>query len=367
MGTQMDLKKDYTEALRHFLDKRDESARERAFEMGRQALSNGASLLEVVTVHHDVLAGLSSKATEADTLRLAGEFLREILGSFEMIYRGYKEMVGVLKERADELDQANRKLKELNESLERRVAERSKAAEEKSLALARSNAELQQFVHVSSHDLKEPLRTITSYVQLLQKKYQSQLGPESEEYVRFVVEGTHRLQELIDDLMSYTRLEDRGRDLEWVDMPKILEEVRTNLKITIQEKKAQITQDPLPRVKGHPAHMVLLFQNLIGNAIKFHGKAPPRIHVGARLEEGKWIFQVTDNGIGIDPKYFEKLFVVFQRLHTREEYPGTGIGLALCRKIVEQWGGTIWVESKPGAGSTFYFTVPASPEPEAKD
>jgi two-component system, sensor histidine kinase and response regulator len=257
-----------------------------------------------------------------------------------------------------ELRLSEEKLKNLNALLEERVAERSAAAEQKARELARSNAELQQFVHVSSHDLKEPLRTITSYVQLLQQSYKDKLGSEADDYVHFVVEGTHRLQQLIDDLLSYTRLSAPEQPARSTDLSKVFQETLLNLETALKETGAQITWDPLPVVTANPSHMILLFQNLIGNAIKFRGKDHPKIHVSARREGDEWFFSVSDNGIGIDPKYFEKLFIVFQRLHTREEYPGTGIGLALCRKIVEQHGGKIWVESKMGKGSVFHFTLP---------
>ncbi len=257
-----------------------------------------------------------------------------------------------------ELRHSDEKLRNLNSSLEQRVAERSALAEERARELARSNAELQQFVHVSSHDLREPLRMITSFVQLLQRHFDHQLDPTSEEYLQYVVEGARRIQRLIDDLLSYTRLGGRSLSPETVQSGEIVQEALSNLTLSIEESGAQVTCEPLPELEADRTHLVLLFQNLIGNAIKFNGGKKPKVHIRARAEMDQWLFSVEDNGIGIEPQYFEKIFVVFQRLHAREEYPGTGIGLALCKKIVEQHNGKIWVKSEPGKGSVFYFTIP---------
>jgi light-regulated signal transduction histidine kinase (bacteriophytochrome) len=224
--------------------------------------------------------------------------------------------------------------------------------------LARSNAELQQFVHVASHDLKEPLRMINSFVQLLQRKFDGKLDAESGEYIKYTIEGAHRIQHLIDDLLSYTRLGAKSFSPRQVDLSTVFKETLSNLSMASEENQTEITCDPLPRVMADPTHMLLLFQNLIANAIKFCDKEKSRVHVSARPEADFWLFQVEDNGIGIDPQYFEKIFVVFQRLHPRDQYPGTGIGLALCKKIVEQHGGKIWVESEVGKGSKFRFTLP---------
>jgi two-component system, sensor histidine kinase and response regulator len=296
---------------------------------------------------------------KTDQIKRLNDELKKRAGELEAANHDLLRENAVRRRVEQELRLSEEKLRDLNTVLEKRVAERSAAAEEKARELARSNGELQQFVHAASHDLKEPLRTITSYVQLLQRNYKSKLGPDSEEFVHFVVEGTRRLQQLIDDLLSYTQLDAHNQDPQTVDLSQSLRAALNNLKMSILESRAQISQDPLPVIQGHPAHMILLFQNLVGNALKFHGLQPPQIHVSARREKDQWVIGVADNGIGIHPKYFEKLFVVFQRLHTRDEYPGTGIGLALCRKIVEERGGRIWVESEVGKGSTFYFAVPA--------
>jgi len=257
-----------------------------------------------------------------------------------------------------ELRYSEEKLRALNASLEERVAERSALAEARARELSRSNAELQQFVHVASHDLKEPLRMINSFVQLLQRQFEGNLEPNTREYIQYVVEGARRIQRLIDDLLSYTRLGARSLSPQSVDLGEVVREALSNLGLAIDETGTEVTWDPMPQVEADRTHMVLLLQNLIGNALKFHGAGKPKVHVGAKAEIDRWVFSVTDNGIGIEPQYFEKIFIVFQRLHAREEYPGTGIGLALCKKVVEQHGGKIWVESEPGKGSTFYFTIP---------
>ncbi len=257
-----------------------------------------------------------------------------------------------------ELRYSEEKLRNLNSSLEERVAERTALAEERAKELARSNAELQQFVHISSHDLKEPLRMINSFVQLLQKNLEGKLDTDTGEYLHYVLEGARRIQRLIDDLLSYTRLGARSLSPQLLDLGEVVGEALSNLQISIVETGASITCDPMPQVEADRTHLVLLFQNLIGNAIKFNGGKKPRVHIRAKAEIDSWVFSVEDNGIGIDAQYFEKIFVVFQRLHAREEYPGTGIGLALCKKIVEQHNGKIWVDSEPGKGSTFHFTIP---------
>lgn len=350
------IEKAYTEALREFLQKKDEGSLQQAYTVGRQAVFDEASLLEVVTVHHHFLEGLGQ--TDPRFIRMAGDFLRETLASFEMVRRGYKDTLEALRRRTQELDETNRKLSELNETLESKVVEKSAAAEKKAFELARVNSEMEQFVHAAAHDLKEPLRTITSYVQLLERSYEKFLEGDAKDYIRYVVEGTHRLQQLIDDLLSYTRLNAQLQPPQPVDMAVVFQETLSNLESVIKEQKAKITRGDLPVVYANHAHMVLLIQNLISNGLKFHGKNPPKIHVDARREKDRWVFSVSDNGIGIDSRYFDKLFVVFQRLNTREAYPGTGIGLALCRKIVEQKNGEIWLESVVGKGSTFYFTIP---------
>lgn len=228
---------------------------------------------------------------------------------------------------------------------------------EKVEALARSNRELEQFAYVASHDLREPLRMISSYVQLLARRYQGQLDAEAHEFIGFAVDGVNRMQQLIEDLLAYSRVDTQGKPFEPVGCETVLEQALTNLQSAIEASGAAITHDPLPTVSGDNIQLIQLFQNLIGNAIKFCSDQPPEIHIGAASHNHEWLFWVRDNGIGLEPQYARRIFVIFQRLHNREEYPGTGIGLAICQKIVQRHGGRIWVESELGQGATFYFTI----------
>jgi PAS domain S-box-containing protein len=228
--------------------------------------------------------------------------------------------------------------------------------------LARSNKELEQFAYVSSHDLREPLRTVIGFVQILQERYRDKLDAKANEYIHFAVEGSKRMQQLIDDLLAYSRVGNAGVVLQGVNVQYPLGRAMEALKGSIEESGAKITVDPMPTVSADSTLLSQVFQNLIGNSIKFRSDKPLVIHIGARKERDAWLFWVKDNGIGMDPAYKEKIFVIFKRLHTREKYAGTGIGLAICKKIVEQHGGEIYVESEPGAGSTFFFTLPDSRE-----
>jgi PAS domain S-box-containing protein len=234
------------------------------------------------------------------------------------------------------------------------------ALKQKTEELARSNQDLEQFASVASHDLQEPLRMVTSYVQLLARRYQSRLDADAEEFINFAVDGATRMHTLINDLLAYSRVGTGGKPFEPTNCETILQQSLDNLQVTMEESGAVVTHDSLPTVMADDLQLGQLFQNLIGNAIKFHGEEPPRVHVSARPEGDRWIFSVRDNGIGIAPEFTERIFIIFQRFHSREEYPGTGIGLAVCKKIVECHGGRIWVESELGKGATFYFTLPAS-------
>jgi PAS domain S-box-containing protein len=243
----------------------------------------------------------------------------------------------------------------------RDVTELNKAEEalkQKIAEVERSNAELEQFAYVASHDLQEPLRMVTSYVNLIDRRYKDKLDKDANEFIGYTVEGATRMQQMINDLLAYSRIGTRGKPFEPSDMELILEHALKNLKITIQESDAVVTHDPLPTINADDLQITQIFQNLIGNAIKFRGDRQPRVHVSAEKKGDEWIFSVKDNGIGIEPQYFDRIFIIFNRLHTRAEYPGSGIGLAICKKIVERHRGRIWIESKPGEGSTFYFTIP---------
>jgi PAS domain S-box-containing protein len=225
--------------------------------------------------------------------------------------------------------------------------------------LARSNSELQQFAYVASHDLQEPLRMIGSYTQLLERRYSDKLDADAREFMGFIVDGATRMKQLIEDLLAYSRVGTRGKELRAIAAQDALDRALVNLRAAVESSDAQITNDALPRVNADDTQLIQLFQNLIGNAIKFRKKDETlRIHVGVKEEKDEWRFSVSDNGIGIERQYFERIFMVFQRLHTRDEYPGTGIGLAICKKVVDRHGGRIWVESVQGKGSTFLFTLP---------
>ncbi|MEG4283473.1 PAS domain S-box protein [Microcoleus sp. A006_D1] len=224
--------------------------------------------------------------------------------------------------------------------------------------LKRSNEELEQFAYVASHDLQEPLRAVTSYTQLLAQRYQGNLDAKADKYINYIVDGATRMQQLINDLLAYSRLGTRGQQFEPADCNAAVQHSLCNLQIAIAEKKAVITCDAMPTVMADESQLVQLFQNLIANGIKFCREDIPLIQIAARRQEGEWLFCVADNGIGIDPEYADRIFIIFSRLHSRREYSGTGIGLAMCKRIVERHGGRIWVESQEGKGATFYFTIP---------
>jgi len=225
--------------------------------------------------------------------------------------------------------------------------------------LARSNSELQQFAYVASHDLQEPLRMIGSYTQLLERRYVDKLDADAREFMGFIVDGATRMKQLIEDLLAYSRVGTRGKELQRVPAQAALDRALVNLRAAIESARAQVTHDALPDVSADDTQLTQLFQNLIGNAIKFKKPDDPiRVRVGVQDTGSEWRFSVSDNGIGIEPQYYERIFMMFQRLHTRDEYPGTGIGLAICKKVVDRHRGRIWVESAPGKGSTFHFTLP---------
>ncbi|PAV03503.1 MULTISPECIES: PAS domain S-box protein [Methanobacterium] len=243
----------------------------------------------------------------------------------------------------------------------RDITERKKAEKLLKLKieeLASSNAELEQFAYVSSHDLQEPLRMIGSYLQLLQRRYYGELDDKADKYIDFAVDGASRMQNLINDLLEFSRVTTRAREFESTDCELVLNQVLSNLELSIKESGAVISHDQLPIIMADSTQLAQVFQNLISNAIKFHSEKTPKITISVRKEDDNWIFSVADNGIGIDPKHGGRIFEVFKRLHKRRDYPGTGIGLSICKKIVERHGGHIWVESEQGEGSIFYFTLP---------
>lgn len=224
--------------------------------------------------------------------------------------------------------------------------------------LERSNAELKKFAYVASHDLQEPLNQVANYVQLLEMRYQKALDDDAREFITYAVEGVSLMQTLIDDVLAYSKVDMQGIEFQFTEVETALDRALSNLRKRIAESRTTITHDPMPTVMADSTQLMQLFQNLIGNAIKFRSEKPPEIHIGAQRIEDAWLFSVQDNGIGIDAQFAERIFIIFQRLHTRDEYPGTGMGLAICKKIVECHRGKIWVESELDQGSTFYFTIP---------
>jgi len=262
-----------------------------------------------------------------------------------------------------------------SEERERALAAATAAAEverEKSAELARSNAELEQFAYIASHDLQEPLRNISSFVQLLARRYQGRLDSDADEFIQFAVDGVARMEEMIKGILAYSRVETHGKDFKAVGCADVLQKTLKNLALSIEESQAEILSNPLPVVRGDEAQLIQLFQNLIGNALKFRREESPRVNITVRsraaakghtAKDGSsevWLFSIEDNGIGIERNYCEQIFSMFRRLHSPEVYSGTGIGLAICRKIVERHNGEIWVESTRGEGATFYFTLPPS-------
>lgn len=276
-----------------------------------------------------------------------------------------KRAEAALQSAHDELDrrvqERTAELARANASLKIEVEERKRVEEhlrQTARHLARSNRDLEQFAYVASHDLQEPLRAVSGCVQVLKRRYQGQLDERADELITHTIDGASRMGSLINDLLEYSRVGTRGQDFRPTDCKIALRKALENLEVALRESKAVVTHDELPVTEADETQLTRLFQNLIGNAIKFRREAPPRVHVGVRRDDGDWHFSVTDNGIGIAPEYFERVFTIFQRLHTRIEYPGTGVGLAVCKKIVDRHGGRIWVESEPEKGSTFHFTIP---------
>lgn len=273
-------------------------------------------------------------------------------GFLEMVKETPEFALGVMHALSDRIRMGN----------ERRLAEEK--LKETLAELDRSNEELEQFAYVASHDLREPLRMVTSFAQSLDKKYHGKLDETADEYIHFIVDGAARMQRLIDDILQYSRVSTRALPFEKLNAEEVLETVLLNLDMAIKEAHAKVTHDPLPVIYADPSQLGQVLQNLISNAIKFTREGETAaVHISAKRDGDQFVFSVKDSGIGIEPELFEKVFVIFQRLNPADKYPGTGIGLAVTKKIVERHGGQIWVESTPGQGTTFFFTMPA----EVKD
>jgi signal transduction histidine kinase len=283
------------------------------------------------------------------------EVLRSKVAVFVELSRSNAKLqaqAAVLRKQADELKRIDQEVRQLNSSLEARVLERTEA-------LMRSNEELQQFAYVASHDLQEPLRTVSIYAQFLAKRYRGRLDGDADQFIDFIVSSAERMETLIHDLLDFSRVDARGTDFfTKVNCDSALDEAVTVLRPLIEENRASITRDRLPTVMGDPVQLARLFQNLLVNSIKYRSNAAPRIHVGVKDSNDHLVFSVCDNGIGIEPQYAEKIFGIFRVLHRRDTVAGSGMGLAICRKIVTRHGGRVWVESSLGNGSTFLFTLP---------
>jgi PAS domain S-box-containing protein len=282
------------------------------------------------------------ETVEIPILHRNGEIKTVLWNSATLYAPDGKQVISTIAQGQDITDR-----KEAEETLQRYVEN-----------LKRSNEDLERFAYIASHDLQEPLRNVVNFSQLLSRRYQGKLNADADEYIGYIVEGGKRMQALVQDLLEYSRVHTKGQAFQPVNCDEVVDQVTRNLQVTIKESNAVIQTGPLPTVLADPTQLTLVFQNLLGNAIKFRREESPYIHISAEKREDMWKFVVRDNGIGIDPAFFDKIFVIFQRLHTREKYPGTGVGLAIVKKIIERHGGEIWVESEIGKGSTFYFTLP---------
>jgi len=311
----------------------------------------------------EVLARIESHLTLRKLQKQLKEqnvLLQEEISSRLAVEKTLQEKNQILQQEISTRRAVEQALQEQNLLLQKEIFNRQRAESallKSNQELARSNAELEQFAYVASHDLQAPLATIASYAQLLEKRYQDQLDSQANKFITNIVHGCTRMQVLIDDLLEYSRVGRNQRPFEIVECDRVVEQAIANLQATIRDTLAVVSYSELPAVMGDVSQLVQLFQNLIGNAIKYRQEAPPAVRIATCQHENKWLFSVSDNGIGIAPQHQERIFQIFQRLHTQKEYSGTGIGLAICQKIVERHGGSIWVESEAGQGSTFHFTL----------
>lgn len=334
---------------------------------GREQLSDAARFLTAtfIAIAFLLVAGIvgvvvALRRTVSRPLHgVARRVRRTARGDFDSVIvgEGPRDMIAL----AEDVDTMRRRiLEELAE-----ITSAHRQLDEQTRELQRSNAELEQFAYVASHDLQEPLRKVASFCQLLEKRYKGQLDERGDQYIAFAVDGAKRMQQLINDLLTFSRVGRFTSELEPIETEQVLERALASLAVAIEESDAEIVvRRPLPRVRGEASLLAGVFQNLIGNALKFRGEGRPRIEVAAARDDDEWTFAVTDNGIGIEPDYAERIFMIFQRLHPKDVYAGTGIGLAMCRKIVEYHGGRVWLDTESRQGTTFRFTLPALEENE---
>lgn len=299
--------------------------------------------------------------TNEDILVIAGASIESVAqGFFEELMRVNNELVAMQRD----LAKRNEQLRTVNQQLEEEARWREIAVAEarrQTLALERSNRDLQQFAYAISHDLQEPLRTIVGYSRLIERRHSDELGPQSREFLGLLIDGANRMQQMIEGVLKLARVESKGGEIVEFDAGAVCDRVIRGLRRKIEEVGGRVTRDELPTIRAREILFMQLLQNLIGNGLKFHSHLPPRVHVSATSRDDFWLFSVRDNGIGIDPRYAEKIFQVFRRLHTIDEYSGTGIGLAICKRIIELHGGHLWVDSSEGQGATFHFTIPITP------
>jgi signal transduction histidine kinase len=326
---------------------------------------NRIGLTVAFVILFSLVMSLLTRRIENLTRRVS-DFSEKNLGGLPLAPRG-GDQLAILDHRfqllAEEVILATERLERARDELELRVAERTAELSQKAEELARSNQELEQFAYIISHDLQAPLRTISGFLNLLHRRYSGQLAPGAVEFINLAVEGADRMSQLINDVLALARVSTRGTPPEAVAGGESLSQALASLHGEIEESRAELIFRDLPMVTADRNQLAQLFQNLVGNAIKYRkADQPPRIRITAEEKKNEWIFAVADNGIGIDPKYSERIFQIFQRLHAVSEYSGTGIGLAISKKIVERHGGRIWMESEPGKGSTFYFTLPKAKE-----
>jgi len=311
----------------------------------------------------EVLARIESHLTLRNLQKQLKEqnvLLQEEISTRRAIEKTLHEKNQILQQEISTRCAVEKALQEQNLLLQQEISNRQRAESallKSNQELARSNAELEQFAYVASHDLQAPLATIASYAQLLEKRYKDQLDSQASKFIGNIVQGCTRMQTLIDDLLEYSRVGRSQKPFQLTDCNHAVQQAIANLQGAIRDTQAVVTYSELPAVTGDISQLVQLFQNLVSNAIKYRHDAPPAVHITACKQEENWLFSVSDNGIGIAPQHQERIFKIFQRLHTQREYSGTGIGLAICQKIVERHGGCLWVESEPGQGSTFHFTL----------